>query len=374
MIYPKRNLGILGSGQLGRMFTQSASKMGYNVLVYSQEKDSPSSKVGASPINGDYEDFEKLGKFIENVDAVSFEFENITENCLKFLLEIERNRGSNFFMPSPSCILLAQDRILEKEHFQSIGIPTVPFLVIRTGNENWNEFSFPAILKTTRFGYDGKGQWKFSAPSELTEFLKTNPPNDNLSYILEKVFPFEKEISVIYARDSSGKEFIFPPGENLHKNHILDTTKFPAEISDSIHDKAIQYASLLGRSINYYGVFGIEFFVLGEELVANEFAPRPHNSGHFSMDASNISQFELQLRVLTGQTLPDSNQVKPCIMKNILGDQYDTSINICMDLMSLDSRYHLHLYQKDEAKPGRKMGHINFVGPISEVDSRFWTI
>jgi 5-(carboxyamino)imidazole ribonucleotide synthase len=374
LILPPHSLGILGSGQLGRMFTQEAIKLGYTVHVYSPEKNSPACKAGAIEWTGSYIDFPSLRRFLDTVSGLSFEFENIPEECLDFINDYSKSRDLNFLKPNANSIKIAQDRILEKQFFNSIGLNTVLYLPIVTGEEDFSQFPMPAILKTTRFGYDGKGQWKFNTSEELKVFLHENPPSNTLKYILEAYYPYDYEISVIYARNQEGKEFIFPPALNFHRNSILDMTEFPAPIPENIHNLAISSASLLGKNLDYAGVFGLEFFVSGDELVVNEFAPRPHNSGHYTQNGSDISQFELQLRILTGMDLPERNTIKPCLMKNLLGDDYSNSLQLCLELMSKDSRYHLHLYQKDEAKPGRKMGHINFVGKKSEVDKRFFNL
>lgn len=366
MIYPPAKLGILGSGQLGRMFTQEAIQMGYEVYVYSPEKNSPSFQAGAKEFVADYQDWNQLNEFLHTVQAVSFEFENIPPATLEYLIQIENNNRENFFSPSPKSILIAQNRILEKEFFQKSGIPTVEYKIIETFEEDCSQFPFPAILKTSQFGYDGKGQTQFPTYKDWMDFINSKKEKPKDKFILEAYFPFDMEISVIYARDQFGKEFIFPPARNIHKNHILDITEFPAKISEKVHQNAIEMASKLGRELGYVGVLGLEFFLKGEDLIANEFAPRPHNSGHFSLDASLISQFGLQLRILTGQTLPDQNQIRPCIMKNILGNHYHKAIPLIMETMQKDSRYFFHCYQKDEPRIGRKMAHVNFLGLLED--------
>lgn len=372
LILPPQKIGIMGSGQLGRMFTQEAQKMGYQVLCYSPDKNTPTGKAGAVEVASAYEDFSALEKFLDQVSAVSFEFENIPPETLDFLIDYASKRDEHFFCPSPLSIRIAQDRLQEKEHLRKQELPTVQFLPILTGQEDFSDFPFPAILKTTRFGYDGKGQSRFETADALKAFLKENPPKKGLNYILEAFFPFEKEISVIYARDRKGKEFIFPPARNIHKHHILNITEFPAELTESVHSAAISMASVLGRSLDYVGVLGLEFFVSGDTLVINEFAPRPHNSGHFTQQGSLITQFGLQLRILTGQDLPEENQIRPVLMKNILGDNFDKSLETAMRLQEKDSRYHLHLYQKEEARVGRKMGHMNFLGTRNQVEKDFF--
>lgn len=374
MIHPPAKLGMMGSGQLGRMFTQEAHKMGYQVICFSPDNNTPTGKAGASEMASSYDNLAYLEEFLKSVSAVTFEFENIPRVALDFLVEYEDKKGKGFFCPSPKAVLIAQDRILEKNHLREHKLPTVQYLSITTGKEDFHDFPFPAVLKTTRFGYDGKGQRKFENKEDLSEFLKSNPPSDKSSYILEAFFPYDKEISVIYARDQHGKEFIFPPSRNVHKDHILNITEFPAVLTETVHDAAISMASVLGQSLDYVGVMGIEFFLSGDTLVVNEFAPRPHNSGHFTQDGSLISQFGLQLRILTGQNLPEENQIRPVLMKNILGDNFEKSIQIAMELVSQDSRYILHLYQKEEPRKGRKMGHLNFLGSSNEVDKRFFLL
>lgn len=373
MSLPNYSIGVLGSGQLGRMFAQEAIQLGYTVHVYSPDKNSPAGKVGAIEWVGAYLDFGKLQEFLKSIQALTFEFENIPLATLDYIEEnfplIHKN---GCLRPNVRSIKIAQDRILEKEYFASIGLTTVDYIPIIHGKEDISHFSMPAILKTTKLGYDGKGQWKFASHNDIRIFLEQNPPSFENQYILESFFPYDYEISVIYARNHLDQEFIFPPALNTHENSILDTTEFPAQIPEAIHNRAIQFASSLGRSLEYEGVMGIEFFVKGDELVVNEFAPRPHNSGHYTQNASDISQFGLQLRILAGLNLPEKNNIKPCLMKNILGDNYEDALLVCFELLSKDSRYHLHLYQKDSAKNGRKMGHINFVGNKNEVDPRFF--
>lgn len=373
------------------MFVQEAGRMGYAVTVYSPDANTPAGRAGAREITAQYTDFGSLEKFLDSVRAVSFEFENIPEACLDFLETYATKRKPNFFCPSPHAIRIAQNRIREKEHFHACGLPTVKFLPITTGSEDFSQFPFPAILKTNRWGYDGKGQRKFASPQELSRFFEENPiaQTEGTEYILEAVFPFDREISVIYARDQHGREFIFPPAENTHKNQILDLSVFPADLPESLIELATTTASTLGRSLKYHGVFGLEFFVadgkvlshpgmeeriIEPKLVLNEFAPRPHNSGHFSQDGSLISQFGLQVRILTGQNLPPENQLRPTVMKNILGDNYSRSIELAIGLQERDPRYRLHLYEKETAKPGRKMGHLNFLGKLSEADPDFFDV
>ncbi|MCC5814705.1 MAG: 5-(carboxyamino)imidazole ribonucleotide synthase [Leptospira sp.] len=374
MIHPPAKLGVLGSGQLGRMFTQEAQKMGYQVICYSPDNNTPTGKAGASEMAGGYDDFAYLEEFLKSVSAVTFEFENIPASTLQFLMEYEEKIGSGFFSPSPKAVLIAQDRILEKNHLRQHNLPTVQYLEISTGKEDWSDFPFPAVIKTTRFGYDGKGQCKLETKEDLSRYLTEHPPTKDLNYVLEAYFPYDKEISIIYARDKEGKEFIFPPARNVHKDHILNITEFPAQLTETVHDAAISMASVLGRSLDYVGVMGIEFFQAGDTIVINEFAPRPHNSGHYTQEGSLISQFGLQLRIMTSQNLPEENQIRPVLMKNILGDNFEKSIQIAMDLLSRDSRYVLHLYQKEEPRKGRKMGHMNFLGSTNQVDKRFFGI
>lgn len=359
-LYPPAILGVLGSGQLGRMFTQSATRLGYTVHVYSPSIDSPSKMVGAVEYFGNYEDTQKLGEFLDSIDALTFEFENIPEEALEFIDEYVETEGLRVF-PSTDAIRTSNNRDREKKYFRSIGIPVTNFISLsgdRVEEKHLTEIQFPAILKTNRWGYDGKGQKKFLNQEECFNFLLSS---QTLDHILEEVVPFDLEISVIGCRFQNGKMFIYPASKNIHINHILDESIHPAHIDSELLEKAQSYTKTLLEKLNYVGVLGIEFFVKGDQLIGNEFAPRPHNSGHFSLDGANFSQFDLQVLALTGIVENLDLKSEPTVMKNIVGESFFKDKEL-YPLYLKDGNYKIHLYQKKEILPGRKMGHINYKG------------
>ena len=360
-LYPPSILGVMGSGQLGRMFAQRAIEKGYIVKVFSPDKNSPAFKVGAIESVEDYENLEALELFLNSIQALTFEFENIPEKTLSFIDEYSKK---NLLRVSPSVnsIKIAQDRFKEKEFFKSIGLQVTDFFKIDETTDIVQlikEIEFPFIIKTNRFGYDGKGQKKIHSLKELEDYFKDFQIKD---HILEKIIPFDKEISVIGARFDSGKIFIFPPSENIHKNHILDFTIHPASIQSELIKKAEHYTRILLEKLGYVGVLGLEIFVKDNELICNEFAPRPHNSGHYTMNASSYSQFDLQLYALTNIELElDRISTKNSIMKNIIGFEAENYLH----LHSKPNLFY-HDYQKSEPKIGRKMGHWNYIGNNSK--------
>ncbi len=363
-LYPPAILGVMGSGQLGRMFTQAATRLGYTVHVYSPSIDSPSKMAGAVEFVGNYIDTQKLGEFLDSIDALTFEFENIPEEALQFIDEYIQTEGLRVF-PSTDAIRTSNNRDREKKYFKSIGIPITKFISFN-GEErkeiDLSEIQFPAILKTNRLGYDGKGQKKFLTQEEFSNFLSTNQPSD---HILEEVVPFDLEISVIGCRFQNGMMFIYPASKNIHVNHILDVSIHPAQIDFRLLEKAESYAKLLLSKLNYVGVLGIEFFVKGEELIGNEFAPRPHNSGHFTLDGANFSQFDLQILALTGIVESLDLKSEPTVMKNIVGEPFFKEKQLYSQYIK-DGNFKIHLYQKKEILSGRKMGHINYKGQYRE--------
>lgn len=370
-IYPKAKLGILGSGQLGRMFSAEAIQMGYEVYTYSPDANSPSSKIGAKNFFGEYDDIDRLHSFLESIDCLGFEFENISEKCLSYLESYQTKK--NFpICPNPNSIRIAQNRNLEKNLFKSIGLKHAEFFYmdsIEKFKQIKEQIKFPCILKTNRFGYDGKGQFKFSTISELENFFLSKSSFD---YLIEEVISFEEEISIIAARFHSGKKLYFRPSKNIHKNHILDFTIHPAKISEQILKKAIEQVSILLDKLNYIGVLGLEFFLKGDDLICNEFAPRPHNSGHFSQNSSSISQFKLQIYTMTNREPNLESEIihtKNSIMKNIIGFDFLNYDNLFKELLKKEN-YFYHDYQKEEMVEKRKMGHINYIGDL-DLESSF---
>lgn len=357
----KTRIGVMGSGQLGRMFAQKAIERGYSVNCYSPEGDTPTGKVGVVETIGEYSDSNALNEFLSSIDLLTFEFENIPSEALNVIEDYSKQTGLRV-SPSIESIRISQNRFKEKNFFNLYGLKTTPYFYldsIEALATVQDKIKFPCILKTNQFGYDGKGQGKFSDLAELENYLKSQ---NRIDHIVEEIVNFSAEISVVACRFPSGKILYYPPSENIHKNHILDFSIHPARISQSLNEKAIEATKILLNSLNYEGVLALEFFVSGEDVICNEFAPRPHNSGHFSMDAADLSQFELQLLTLCNlEPSISSLQTKSCIMKNIIGFDFDGREESFLNrLQSIE--YKLHLYQKTAAKSGRKMGHWNYLG------------
>ncbi|WP_394854587.1 5-(carboxyamino)imidazole ribonucleotide synthase [Leptospira ellisii] len=366
MLLPGSRLGVMGSGQLARMFCMEAVQHGYEVHVYSPEKNSPASGAGAEETVAEYDDENALLSFLERIDALTFEFENIPEIALSTVEKFSEKHGL-IVSPSPNCIRIAQNRWREKNEFARAGIPTVNFYPVfeeKDKEEILSRTQFPCILKTNTMGYDGKGQIKCKTGDELAEALSSLK---KLDHIVEEFFPFTEEASVIFARFPDGRTSYFHPSKNVHKNHILDLTFHPGNFSEGVRNRLIEYARKLAETIDYVGVFGIEFFLKGEEILCNEFAPRPHNSGHFSQNAGTLSQFSLQLRALCGLPVPNADGLPTgtVVMKNILGENYEPG-SAFWNRAFQNPHYHLHLYGKTEARSGRKMGHWNYNGPDPE--------
>jgi len=369
----KNKIGILGSGQLGQMMIQEANLLGFETICYSPDSDSPSKKAGALEIVGEYSDHEKLSDFLSRIDVLSFEFENIPGDTLAFLEDYSLKNKLNIY-PPPSSLKIAQDRFLEKSHFQKLGLKTPKFHHLT--KENAGDpvpFGYPWIIKTLRFGYDGKGQSKVKDDLEFANFKSSHFSSGKEEYLIEEVIPFDLEISVILCRFLDGKSLSYGAIENIHKNHILDISIFPARVSEDLKNRAVSIAETLADSLSYIGTIGVEFFVKDGDLYLNEFAPRPHNSGHFSQNCSSFSQFLLHILAITNGPHPSKFIPKPTVMKNILGHDYSNSLKKCFEFIR-DDRYNLHLYLKEEPRTGRKMGHINFQGNFEEIDSDFFTI
>ncbi|TGN08555.1 ATP-grasp domain-containing protein [Leptospira ilyithenensis] len=352
---------------------QEANLLAFDVICYSPDSNSPSKKAGALEITGEYSDHNKLSDFLSRINVLSFEFENIPSVTLDFLEEYSLKNKLSIY-PPPSALKIAQDRFLEKSHFLTLGLKTPKFYHLTKDNANDSvSIPFPWIIKTLRFGYDGKGQAKVTNDSEFSKFKSSHFPTGKEEYLIEEVISFDLEISVILCRFSNGESISYGAIENIHKNHILDVSIFPARISEDLKRKAVSITKTLADSLSYIGTIGVEFFVKDGDLYLNEFAPRPHNSGHFSQDSESFSQFLLHILAITNQKFPTRFNPAPTVMKNILGHEYGESLKKCFELVS-DDRYHLHLYSKEDPRVGRKMGHINFSGNFEDVNPLFFTI
>ncbi|SFG61177.1 5-(carboxyamino)imidazole ribonucleotide synthase [Sporolactobacillus nakayamae] len=352
-ILPGQTIGILGGGQLGRMMAISAKQMGYRIAVLDPVKDCPCAQVADIAIVADYDDPEGAKKMAECADVVTYEFENVDVQTVDYLQE-------NSYLPQGGHLLeITKDRLNEKAAICSAGLPVVPYMPVRNHDELKKaiaEIGFPSVLKTTQGGYDGKGQYVLKSETDLEEAL---PYVGKTPFELEKWLPFEKEISVIVVRSTTGETSVFPVAENIHRHNILHHTLVPARISDSLRDEATEHALHLAEALKLVGTLAVEMFVGTDgKVYVNETAPRPHNSGHFSINACETSQFEQHVRAICGLPLSSTQLLKPVIMINILGEH----VQPVLDKIDLLTSAHLHLYGKDAAKTGRKMGHLTILG------------
>ena len=351
-ILPTAMLGILGGGQLGRMFTMSALSMGYRVTVLDPDTESPAGALADVHLCAAYDDPDALQQLVDTCAAVTTEFENVPAESMAFL---ERHIRVS---PSSNSVAIAQDRIREKKFISSSGLKVAPFLAI----ENLQDFDqalsdhLPGILKIARLGYDGKGQVHVNCREEAkTAFLGLGCK----PCVLERKLELQTEISVIVTRTGAAQSVCFPVAENRHAGGILDISIVPARVDNKVAEQARQMALQLAESMDYAGVLAIEFFVLeGGELLINEIAPRPHNSGHYSLNATQVSQFDQQVRTLCGLPPGDTRLLSPAVMVNLLGDIWGDE-EPSWDILLSQPNVHLHLYGKKSARVGRKMGHFN---------------
>jgi 5-(carboxyamino)imidazole ribonucleotide synthase len=351
-ILPGATLGVLGGGQLGRMFTSAAQTMGYKVVVLDPDAHSPAGQIANIHIKADYRDAAGLLHMGGLCAAVTTEFENVPATSLEMLAKHCR------VAPGPSAVAVAQDRLLEKTHAQEAGCATAPFVNIEDEGfliHAWTTLGGPALLKTRRLGYDGKGQSRVDSLDALVaayEYLGRVP------CLLEGLLPLALEVSVVLARNAEGQIAFFPLAENRHRNGILDISIVPARIPETLAAEARGMAARLAEGLDYVGVLAVEFFVLDDgRIVFNEMAPRPHNSGHYTLDACLTDQFQQQVRALCGLPLGDPRQLTPVVMVNILGDIWQPEP--AWEKLFAHPGVQLHLYGKAEARAGRKMGHYN---------------
>lgn len=349
---PGSTIGILGGGQLARMLSLAAAPLGINCHIYAPEADSPAFAVSAARTIAAYDDFTALEAFGRSVSAVTYEFENVPGETAAFL------DSRVPVAPGVQALRTAQDRVGEKTFIAGLGIPVAPFAAVSdeaTLEAALARIGYPAVLKTRRFGYDGKGQAKILAGTDpATAFAEIG----RQPAILEGFIRFEKEISVIAARGWSGEIAVYDVPENHHENHILKTSTVPARISPQVAQAARGFGGRIIAALDYVGVIGIEMFVAGDEMIVNEIAPRVHNSGHWTMDACRVSQFEQHVRAVCGWPLGSPERHADVVMTNLLGDEA-----ALWRELAAEPGLRLHLYGKSEARPGRKMGHINRLAP-----------
>lgn len=355
-ILPGATLGVLGGGQLGRMFCVAARTMGYRLVVLDPDTESPAGKIADEHIRADYTDTKALDHIAEVCDAITTEFENIPAQSLKHLAQTKP------VYPSAQVLEIAQNRNFEKQFAEKAGLTPVPYQLIQNAKQlaaALETIGAPAILKSATLGYDGKGQ---AVVNTLDELEQAYTDIGNVECVLEKKIELRLEVSAIVARNDLGA-VTFPVAENEHRNGILHASIVPARIDDAIEQQAKQQALALAEALNYNGILAVEFFISKSgELLFNEMAPRPHNSGHYTKDACVTSQFEQQVRMMCGLPAGDTRLTSAVVMINLLGDLWHPDWSKVLQHRELK----LHLYGKKEARPGRKMGHFNVMA--SEVE------
>jgi 5-(carboxyamino)imidazole ribonucleotide synthase len=364
-IAPGATLGVMGGGQLGRMFAHAAQQMGYFTAVLDADADSPAGLIAHHHVRTGYLDEAGLAELARRSEAITTEFENVPAQALAALAKTRP------VAPGAAAVAVCQDRAAEKAHFVSCGVPCAPHALIETSGQlaSVEASLLPGILKTARLGYDGKGQVRVRTREELATAwadLKQAP------CVLEKMLPLAYEVSVIVARGDDGQVVHFPLQQNLHRDGILAVTQVPSpDLTPAVQQRAVEAAETIASALKYVGVLCVEFFVLTDgSVVANEMAPRPHNSGHYSIDACDLSQFDLQVRAMTGTPLVAPRLHSPAVMLNLLGDlwfhQGETEAAPPWDRILALPGTHLHLYGKASARPGRKMGHLTITGATAQ--------
>lgn len=360
-IRPGSALGLLGGGQLGRMFTLAARNLGYRVHALDPGHDCPAGQVADLEIRAAYNDVYAAQALARGVDVVTVEFENIPAETLEAVATLRPMH------PGARVLHTVQHRLREKRFLSEHGFPVTPFREINTEvdlREAAAALGFPSVLKTASFGYDGKGQVKLAAGADISPAFAALGGQQG---ILEAWVPFELECSVVCARSSAGETSVWPVAENAHRNHILDTTIFPARIPDEVARRAQAMALSIAAALEVVGMLTVEFFLKpGGELLVNELAPRPHNSGHASIDACATSQFEQQVRAVCGLPLGDTALLRPAAMANLLGDLWPDKGEPAWERLLAHRDVKLHLYGKTEARPGRKMGHLTALADTPE--------
>lgn len=355
MILPGATLGMLGGGQLGRMFTVAARTMGYRVMVLDPDPLSPAGQFADTHLCADYQDAQALAQMAQTCAAITTEFENVPADTL-------RNLAAHCpVKPSAEAVEIAQNRVAEKSWLRQHGFATAPFAVISNADDLADASAavgFPSVLKVSRFGYDGKGQVRVA---DLAQAQAAFASMGGEVCVLEKMLTLECELSVVLGRNESGEVALYPVSENIHEAGILDISIVPARVTDALAAQARETALAIAHRLDYCGVMAVEFFVVnGGQLTVNEIAPRPHNSGHYTLDACLSSQFEMQVRTLCNLPLGATAQHTPAVMVNLLGDVWgDSQPNWAALLQHPQAK--LHLYGKQSARPGRKMGHYTCV-------------
>jgi 5-(carboxyamino)imidazole ribonucleotide synthase len=350
MLKQGATIGILGGGQLGRMLSVAASRLGFKTCIFEPGGDCPASHVANYHFQASYDDADALEKFAKSVDVITYEFENIPTSALDIL------EGFCQIHPNRETLRVSQDRLTEKEFLNNLGLKTAPYQAVDTLddiNDATTRIGVPAILKTRRFGYDGKGQARIKSTDDMASAF------DDMAgapAILEGFVNFTHEVSVIGARGMNGEVSCYDPGENVHRDGILHTTTLPANLTAHQRMDAVLLTGQILRALDYVGVMGVELFVTPSGLIVNEIAPRVHNSGHWTQNGCAIDQFEQHIRAVAGWPLGDGTRHSDVVMENLIGHDMDR----LPELMA-DANVSLHLYGKADVKAGRKMGHFNRV-------------
>lgn len=367
MIPPGNTLGVLGGGQLGRMFAHAAERLGYRIHIYEPSPESPAAEVSAHAVHAPYTDLAALEAFVRSCDAVTYEFENIPAEPLW------RLEHAGVFRPKWQILEITQNRLREKTWLRKNDFPHVPFTECEAGGDLTaaiRQTGIPCVVKTADFGYDGKGQQKVSDEASLARAVSGFRGQ---RAVVERWIDFKCELSVLVARSTRGETRSFPVAENIHTRHILDFSIVPARVSAAVQERARALAEAIATRLDLVGLLAVELFLTDQdEILVNELAPRPHNSGHWTLDACATSQFEQHVRAVAGLPLGDISPTAPAaVMVNILGDAWKWSGEECTgtpDWSALlrEPRVHLHLYGKKEPRPGRKMGHFTVIGDTAD--------
>lgn len=353
-IEPGAHIGIVGGGQLGRMLALAAAELGFTCHIYCPDAEAPAAQTAACHTQANYDDFAALDAFAASVDIVTYEFENIPVETVAHITKTKP------VFPSAKALQVAQDRFVEKSFMRDLGLGVADFYDITDKASLTDALTAcggTGILKTRRFGYDGKGQWRLDADTDLDTVLHEL---DGQAAILEALVPFEREVSLLVARNPQGDMATYDVIENVHQNHILHTSTLPATLSAAQHAQAHEMAEKIADALDYVGVLAIECFVTAQGLLVNEIAPRVHNSGHLTQDACHCGQFEQHIRAVAGWPLGDTTAHADAVMTNLLGDE----VAAWQDMAAQKATY-VHIYGKADARPGRKMGHVTRLKPKS---------
>ena len=343
-------IGILGGGQLGRMLAVAAARLGFRTHIFEPGANPPAGDVAHALTTAGYDDVDALTAFAKSVDIVTFEFENIPTDALDVIENITPIR------PNREALRTSQDRLVEKQFLEGLGLTVAPFADIANADDldaAMTTIGAPSILKTRRFGYDGKGQSRLRSADDAAGALADMAGNPA---VLEGFVNFTAEVSVIAARSPSGEVACFDPGENVHRDGILHTTTVPARLSAAQRMDAVLLAAKILNALDYVGVLGVELFVTPQGFIVNEIAPRVHNSGHWTQNGCAVDQFEQHIRAVAGWPLGDGSRYADVVMENLIGDDMDRVPELAKQRDTA-----LHLYGKADVKPGRKMGHVNIV-------------